>query len=168
MLNGRKDNTDDEKYAWRHKNFGRLLLNAYSYFEQGLMIRFHTMGYDEIRPVHLAVMRNMDMKGTRITLIAERAGVTKQAISHFVQECEQLGFVERTTDPEDGRAKIVVFTTKGRNFMKTTKSVIQSIEKEIISTLGAKKVETLRETLKELTNRLAQEDILLNKKTPKK
>lgn len=164
MFKGRIDYTDDDTYYWRHENFGRLLLNAYSYFEQGLMVRFHAMGYDEIRPVHLAVMRNMDIDGTRITVIADRAGVTKQAMSHFVQECEELGFVERTTDPDDGRAKIVVFTAKGRKFMKATKAVIEAIEKEIIASLGVSKSEVLRASLKELANRLVQEDILLNKK----
>jgi DNA-binding MarR family transcriptional regulator len=163
MYTGRIPFTDGEKYAWRHMNLGRLLLNAYSFFEQGLTARFEALGYTDIRPIHLSVLRELDMDGTRVTVIAIRAGVSKQAMSLFVQECEKLGLVQRTDDPDDRRAKKVVFTEYGRKFIHDTQSVIQEIELEIIATLGVKPVEVLRDSLARLGSRLVQDDMLLVK-----
>lgn len=148
--------------AWRHDNFGRLLLNAFRYFEQGLLVRMHAAGYDEIRRVHLAVLRQVDFAGTRVTVLADRVGVTKQAMSQFLGECESLGLLERRADPTDGRAKLVYFTARGREFMSNVKRVVYSTEKEIIATLGATEVERLREGLKKLADRLGADDMLGN------
>ena len=162
MFTGTVPYTDESEFEWRHHNIGRLLLNAYSYFEQGLLLRFHALGYEEIRPIHLSVLRQMDMAGTRMTTIAARAGVSKQAMSLFVRECEDLGFVKRAPDPNDGRAKIIQFAERGEQFMKDTHMVIEELEREISKALGSKNLEQLRENLKLLGERLVQEDILLN------
>jgi DNA-binding MarR family transcriptional regulator len=146
--------------AWRQDNFGRLLLNAFRFFEQGLMVRLHQAGYQEIRRVHLSVLRQVDFSGTRVTVLADRVGVTKQAISQFLSECEELGFLERRADPTDGRAKLVYFTAKGHEFMSNVKRVVQSTEREIVATLGANEVERLREGLKKLAERLGADDML--------
>lgn len=155
---------DTADFVWRHKNFGRLLLNAFRFFEQGLLVRIHAMGYPEIKRVHLGVMRQMDLDGTRITILADRAGVTKQAMSHFVQECEDLGFVDRQADLEDGRAKIVCFTAKGKRFITNVKGVIDALETEIVGALGRKRADEMRESLGILADRLGQDDILFNTK----
>jgi DNA-binding MarR family transcriptional regulator len=152
--------TDDSNLEWRHHNFGRLLLNAFRYFEHGLIVRLHSMGHEEIRRVHLSVMRQMDFGGTGVTVLAERAGVTKQAMSHFVQKCEDLGYVSRQRDPEDGRGIIVVFTAKGKRLMTTMKGIIDVLEAEMTTALGEKKTEAVREGLKVFADRLGQDDIL--------
>jgi DNA-binding MarR family transcriptional regulator len=146
--------------AWRHDNFGRLLLNAFRYFEQGLMVRLQAAGYGELRRVHLSVLRQVDFAGTRVTELADRVGVTKQAMSQFLSECEELGYLERRADPSDGRAKLVYFTPKGQAFMTSVKRVIQAAEREIVATLGAAEVERLREGLKKLAERLGADDML--------
>jgi DNA-binding MarR family transcriptional regulator len=146
--------------AWRQDNFGRLLLNAFRYFEQGLMVRLREAGYGELGRVHLSVLRQVDFAGTRVTELADRVGVTKQAMSQFLSECEDLGFLERRADPSDGRAKLVYFTAKGQAFMNAVKRVIQSAEKEIVATLGAAEVERLRDGLKKLAERLGADDML--------
>jgi DNA-binding MarR family transcriptional regulator len=146
--------------AWRHENFGRLLLNAFRYFERGLMVRLHAAGYKELGRVHLSVLRQVDFAGTRVTELADRVGVTKQAMSQFLSECEHLGFLERRADPTDGRAKLVYFTAKGRKFMASVQHVVESSEKEIVATLGAAEVARLREGLKKLAARLGADDML--------
>ncbi len=149
-----------EEPAWRHENLGRLLLNAFRYFEQGLMVRLRAAGYTELGRVHLSVLRQVDFGGTRVTELADRVGVTKQAMSQFLSECEHLGYLERRADPTDGRAKLVYFTAKGRKFMASVKHVLLSNEKEIVATLGAAEVEQLREGLKKLAERLGADDML--------
>lgn len=138
---------DDAAHSWRHDNLARLFLDAYRHFEGEIETRVHGVGYDEIRSIHLGVMREMDMDGTRITILAKRLGVTKQAMSQLVKECERIGYVKTQADPSDGRAKIVVFTKKGATFVERSRAIIQAIETDIIKTLGKKRTQELRASL---------------------
>ena len=44
------------------------------------------------------------LEGTRLTVLAERLGVSTQATRQLVDEREEMGFVERARDPADARA----------------------------------------------------------------
>src|SRR5215213_7676799 len=77
--------------------------------------RLHERGYAEIRPGHGCVFRFIDDDGTRLTELAERSGLTKQAVGEVVADLEELGYVERVPDPADRRAKTIVLTRRGRD-----------------------------------------------------
>ena len=64
----------------------------------------------EVRVAHTRLLPHIDLDGTRITEIARRAGITKQAVGPLVDELVALGALERIPDPADGRAKLVRFT----------------------------------------------------------
>ena len=53
--------------------------------------------------------------GSRLTDLAEGAGFTKQAVGEAVAELERLGYLERAACPDDGRAKIIKLTDRGRD-----------------------------------------------------
>ena len=56
----------------------------------------------------------LDRAGTLVTAPAERAGMTHQAMSEIVAELVELGYLERTADPDDGRSRLVRATAEGR------------------------------------------------------
>ncbi len=149
---------DDDDHLWRHDNLARLFLSNYKYFEERIESKVHEAGYPEVRSIHLGVMREMDMDYTRITVLAQRSGVTKQAMSQLVKECERLGFVEIKTDPTDGRAKMVMFSKKGRKFIESSKSIIQSIESDIEKVLGKKRTKELRNSLRIIRDLVVDKD----------
>ena len=68
--------------------------------------------------------------------IAERAGVTKQAIGPVVRELEALGYVSTAADPSDGRAKLVSLTTTGRQVIDQAQPIIDRIEAAVRANLG--------------------------------
>jgi DNA-binding MarR family transcriptional regulator len=49
-----------------------------------------------------------------VTKIGEQLGVSNAAASQTVDHLVQLGFIERTEDPDDRRAKQLVLTRQGR------------------------------------------------------
>ncbi len=53
-------------------------------------------------------------EGLRASDVAAQFGVDKGAISRQVSRLEQVGLVERRTDPSDGRAFLLVATEEGR------------------------------------------------------
>jgi DNA-binding MarR family transcriptional regulator len=67
-----------------------------------------------LRRTHLMLFPHISLEGERITTLAERIGVSKQAVGQLVDELEAMGMVERVKDPRDGRAKLVRFARGGQ------------------------------------------------------
>ena len=99
--------------AWRSDNVGRVLALASRRFARDALSHVHLRNYREVTEVMLALFRNLDLEGTRLTQIAARAHMTKQSMRELVNRAEAQGFVERCSDPADRRAKIIAFTPAG-------------------------------------------------------
>jgi len=112
--------------------------------------RFAERGHPEIRPPHGNVMQFLDDGGTRVSLLAERAQMTKQSMAELVLHLERLGYVERIPDPGDGRAKLVRATARGRELYAIAREVVDEFEAEWGKRLGKAKMRQLRELLEEL------------------
>jgi DNA-binding MarR family transcriptional regulator len=95
----------------------------------------------------MTLLPHLDLSGTRITTLAERAGITKQAVGQLVAELEQRGYVERTIDPTDRRAVLVSFTTAGRQFLRDAEAIKHEIEADYTAILGAARLDDLRSAL---------------------
>ena len=127
-------------------NTGTLLLWAFQSFEAELLNGLAADGY-AIRAKHGSVLANIDDGGTRLTELARRAGIGKPAVSELVDELETMGLVERTADPTDGRAKLVIPTEIGVKLIETAGSVIAAIEDRYRSSLGPAAYRELRAAL---------------------
>ena len=110
--------------------------------------------YAGTRAAHLAVFPHLDLEGTRLTELARRMGVTKQAVSQVIDDLEALHAVERQPDPEDGRAKRVVFTDKGRAFMMEGLGVLQSLGDDVLEGLSPTRQRRLQEDLMKIMSTL--------------
>ena len=107
-------------------------------------------GYGDVRPAHYAVFRYLKDEGSRVTELAEAAGMTKQSMGELVDHLERRGYVERRPDPRDRRAKIVVSTEKGRRGIKAAAERIAEIEAELAGRMGKEGLEELIRLLAEL------------------
>ena len=64
--------------------------------------RLEQMGFDDVRPAHMAIFQNLGPDGARIGELAERAKLTNQSVGYLVDYLEQHGYVERRSDPATG------------------------------------------------------------------
>jgi DNA-binding MarR family transcriptional regulator len=85
--------------------------------------------------------------GSRLTDLAERAMMTKQTVGEVVSDLEQLGYVERVPDPDDGRAKIIRLTPRGREAYATGRRLIDELEHDWAERFGEERMTALRELL---------------------
>lgn len=133
---------------WRHTNVGRLLNNAVRRFETRVFELLADAGHTEARLTHLNLTRHLDSAGTRMTELARRSGVTKQAIGELTVQCEELGLIRRVADPTDARAKLVKFTPRGLEWLGALHAALEQAEKEMHEELGALRVDGLKSALK--------------------
>ncbi|MDQ3646882.1 MAG: MarR family transcriptional regulator [Actinomycetota bacterium] len=109
-------------------------------------------GFD-ISTTYSSALANIDIEtGTRATVLASRAAVTKQAIGEVVRELEERGFVTRESDPTDGRAKLIKLTVEGRKLIAAAYEVIGEIEEALLSHIGEENLRKSRESLAALTD----------------
>jgi DNA-binding MarR family transcriptional regulator len=107
-------------------------------------------GFEGIRYRHGSVFRFIDPDGSRLTALAERSGLTKQAIGEVVDELERLGYVERAADPNDRRAKIIRLTERGVAGQVAAARIIGDIEQRWAGHLGQDRIAMLRRTMAEI------------------
>lgn len=131
-------------------NFAQLLRIPFQVLVTELHERLAEMGYPDIRPTHTLIFALVDSGGIRLSELAERAQMTKQLVNYMVTSIEELGYVERVPDPEDGRAKIVRLTERGYQASQVGKEIIQSIEQTWADKLGAQDMRELRSLLERL------------------
>jgi DNA-binding MarR family transcriptional regulator len=132
------------------ENLAILLREPFRAGTEVLHRRFAERGHPEIRPPHGNVMQFLDDAGTRVSVLAERAQITKQSMAELVAHLERLGYVERVPDPSDRRAKLVRATPRGKQLYAIARDVVAEIEADWTKRLGRIKMRQLRELLQEL------------------
>jgi DNA-binding MarR family transcriptional regulator len=144
----------DTPARWRPENLGVLLREPYRVENERLHRRFADRGHPEIRTPHGNVFAYLDDEGTRVSVLAERAQVTKQSMAELVAHLERHGYVERVRDPSDGRAKLVRATRKGNQLYAIAREFVEETEAEWTRRLGRQKMRQLRALLEELNEGL--------------
>ncbi len=135
--------TARSKTAWRHANAGRLLNNAVRRFEARVLELMSERGHGDTRAAHISLTRNLDVEGTRLTELARRASMSKQAMGELVDQCALLKLVDRVVDPSDRRGRIVRFTPSGLKWLDTFKRAVDIAEKEMRAELGKATMDAL-------------------------
>lgn len=132
------------------RNFGMVLQRLSRDFERRVRVTLRARGHTRLQPSHQVVFASLGRSGTRLTDLAHRASMTKQAMGQIVDDLERLGYVERTPDPDDGRAKIVRFTPAGVGFVSDAAEVLSEIWDEYAELLEPGELEQLQSSLRKL------------------
>ncbi|MEW2489347.1 MarR family transcriptional regulator [Streptomyces sp. NPDC048411] len=130
-----------------------LLAQAKDLTIEQLHRRLHEEGFEGIRFRHGSVFRFVDPEGSRLTALAERSGFSKQAIAEVVDELERFGYVERTADPSDRRAKLIRLTERGRAGQLAAARILGDMERMWARHFGRDTIDMLRRMLEEIIAR---------------
>ena len=86
------------------------------------------------------MFQHLAFAGSRVTDLSERAEITKQSMSALVDHLVVGGYLERSVDPEDGRAKIIRRTERGMLLEQNARASIVALKEEWASALGAERL----------------------------
>jgi len=120
-----------------------LLVLAERHLTEALQEHLVEAGFRDHRVVHHHVMAHVTGDGVRLTELAAKAGITKQAMSELVIDLERLGYLQRSTDPSDRRAKMIGFTDKGRAAVKAATRAFEHMH----AAIGDESLASLRPAL---------------------
>ncbi|UGT54591.1 MarR family winged helix-turn-helix transcriptional regulator [Nocardia asteroides] len=125
----------------------KLLVQATDSYERALDERLRASLGDDLRPAHYTVFRHLEPTGSRVTALAEAAGMTQQSMGELVTHLERRGYVERRPDPADRRARLVVATAAGAEALAVAGAHIRRIEEALSGELGGPTVDEMRAAL---------------------
>jgi DNA-binding MarR family transcriptional regulator len=94
-------------------------------------------GFDGLRVPHMAVLQYPGPDGVRPSVLAERAGISKQAMNQLLRSLEGLGYLARSNTPGENRARIVRLTKRGRDAYAHVHQILRDIEREWSAELGS-------------------------------
>lgn len=127
-------------------NLGRLLLERFRWFDDGLRSRLTDHGL-VLTTAESMVFPYLDADGTRPAELARRLGITRQSAQTLVRGLERKGLVELIDDPDDGRAKRIRLTASGRRSVPLALETFAQLERELSRRIGTKNVAELRKAL---------------------
>jgi DNA-binding MarR family transcriptional regulator len=104
-------------------------------------------GFTELRLPHMAVLQFPGPDGVRPSTLAERAGMSKQAMNQLLRSLEDLGYIARSDAPGETRARMIRFTKRGRAAYSKVHDILRDIEHEWSKELGATRFVQLKELL---------------------
>jgi len=131
-----RDDFERDLEAAKLASTGQLLIRAARLFNERAISRGRTLRGLDLRPVHTALFPHLSLEGTRMTALAAKMGISKQAVGQIVAELEQAGVLCRVPDPSDGRAKLVRFTAAGYSAVLAGFGVLHEVEDELAAELG--------------------------------
>ena len=132
---------------WRETHLGRLLGHAMRRFDARVLSLMaqndqvplalsNLAAKDQISAAHIHITRHLSLQGSRLTELAQAAGMSKQAMGHLVDQCEAWGLVKRESDSRDARARQVVFTEAGLAWLFAFQVAVAQAEEEFKASVG--------------------------------
>lgn len=152
----RPTDPDEALAAAARASTGQLLLRAARLLdERALAALAATPGAPPLRPAHTRLFPHLDFRGVRPSVLAERLGVTKQAITPLIGELAAWGVVELIDDPTDARARLVRFAPSGLEGLQRGLAALGAFEAAVVAEVGPERAAIFREVLEVWERQLA-------------
>jgi DNA-binding MarR family transcriptional regulator len=135
----------------------RHLIGAANAIRADFGAEIESRGHD-LSPSTAHLLVNLPVDGIGMSELTERLQVSQQRTGQLVQMLEDFGYVERVADPEDGRAKRVVFTARGRRLLADIEKVDALVTKGLAELLGEKRFARLCKDIEALDSAIRGED----------
>ena len=126
---------------------GALLRVPAQAIHRRIIHELNAAGFEELRVPHMAVLQFPGPDGVRPGVLAERAGVSKQAMNQLLRSLESLGYITRSDSLDEGRARIVRLTKRGHAAYAKISEILEDIEREWNDELGPKQFSQLKKLL---------------------
>ena len=126
---------------------GALLRVPGQVIQRRIIKELNAAGFRELLVPHMAVLQYPGPDGVRPGRLAERAGMSKQAVNQLLRSLENVGYIVRSNALDEGRARVVRLTKRGRAAYAKIHEILRVIEREWSAELGPKRFHELKALL---------------------
>jgi DNA-binding MarR family transcriptional regulator len=123
---------------------GALLSVPAQTIHRRIIRELNAAGFDELRLPHMAVLQFPGPDGVRPSILAERAGISKQALNQLLRSLEGFDYIVRSDVVGDGNARMVRLTKRGRAAYSKIIDILRDIERDWSNELGPNRFAQLK------------------------
>lgn len=120
-----------------------------------VMQRLAERGFEGLTGGAATLMPLIEPQGSRPIILAERSGLTRQAVGQIVRELMARQFVEMVPDPSDARAKIVRVTGAGHALQQASIAAVDEVYRRAGAVIGDEGIPRLEAALTRLAEAVA-------------
>jgi DNA-binding MarR family transcriptional regulator len=131
---------------------GSMLRSAWTELIDEVFENLHAAGFDDLRPVHQPILRDLLTSNLRPSELGARLGLSKQAANDLVREFEAKGYITLEPDPDDGRAKRIIATERGRQAGETAQASSEAVGRRWSELVGAERYAVFEEVLRTIVD----------------
>lgn len=111
------------------------------------MTRLQAQGFDEITEPHLTLLGHLECGTSYAAAVAERMGVSRQAIARTLRDMEMLGYLRLERDPVRQNQKVIVMTDKGGALALAARAALAEVETLLAERIGPARLAHIRDAL---------------------
>jgi DNA-binding MarR family transcriptional regulator len=128
-----------------------LLLRGFRSMVDDVRVELENRGHPGVRPADEFALRAIDGGADTASELSRRLSVTKQAAAQRIAILQQLGYVDRETDPADARRKRVRVTPRGHEMMTIGGMLLDQLRDRWAAEIGPRQLDTLEAHLTRFT-----------------
>jgi DNA-binding MarR family transcriptional regulator len=149
-LNPRKFDDNRVWDRYRH-NFSRHLLGVARHLQTSIMDTLQKQcGHEHLRLGFAPYITLIGEGDKRLTDLAEILGISRQACNQAVKQVEAAGYLERTDDPADGRAKQLTLSQQGIKLRRDGVRIVAQLDKQFAGIVGEVKIADTSRSLRKI------------------
>lgn len=147
--------TDMVWNRYRH-NFFRHLLGVAHYLQTSMMKTLQEQcGHTHLRLGFSPYITLIGDGDKRLTDLAEILGISRQACNQAVKQVEAAGYIARTADPVDGRAKQLTLSPRGVKLRRDGLRIVAQLDKQFSGIVGETQIADTSKSLRKIYQSLA-------------
>jgi DNA-binding MarR family transcriptional regulator len=132
----------------RGAELAMLLLDGFNAMVDEVVAELARRGHPGVTASHEFALQAMDGGAQNASELGRSLGISRQAAAKSIVALEQLGYVERQTDPFDARRKQLIVTTRGYEMVRIGGAVFDDLRARWLAQLGREQFETLESGLR--------------------
>ena len=136
-------------------HFARYLMGVALYLQSEIMNTLtRERGHRDLRLTYEPYIAMGDAGGIRLSDLADRLGISRQAANQTANQIEAAGYITRCPDPSDGRAKLLATTARGERLRADGAEVAARLQADMDQIAGRDAIDDAIKSLEQLCKRL--------------
>lgn len=147
-----------------HHDIGLLCMVVANGFSSAVLERLDAAGFGDARLGHGFVVQGLLAGDTTVTELADRLGVSVQAVSKTVREMERLGYIKKSPDPADGRAQLLRLSARALESVAESRRARLAVQQQLLEALGPGRAPDTLDALRLLARQFGGLESLANRR----